>query len=88
MLSRGKRGLGFLLAGVLFVTMPMGALASDVSQEESLMETAKDDGEETGREGERTESLTEEWQEEVKDAVIDLEREGYVLKLHQQHQSD
>ena len=81
MLSRGKRGLGFLLAGVLFVTMPMGALASDVSQEESLMETAKDDGEETGREGERTESLTEEWQEEVKDAVIDLEREGYVLKL-------
>lgn len=81
MLSRGKRGLGFLLAGVLFVTMPMGALASDVSQEKRLTETVQDDAIETGREVKQTESLTEEWQEEVKDAVIDLEREGYVLKL-------
>lgn len=55
MLLRGKRGLGLLLAGILFVTMPAGASASDIGQEQILPEETA--------------------------AVIDFEKDGYVLKL-------
>lgn len=76
MLLSGKRGLGVLLAGVLFFSLPAGVLAEDTEQSLQVKEQEeiqiKNSPEETNH------NIQDQPKE---DSVVDLEKQGYFLKL-------
>lgn len=77
----GKKGLGLFLAGILLLSQPVEVLAADTGQEQGSPEQMQggaqtEDLAEDGLQDQADDSL-----EDQKGSVIDLEKEGYFLKL-------
>lgn len=86
MLLSGKRGLGILLAGILFVSFPMGVSAEGVDQEQSVSEKTQDEAQiknlpEEMENGARFDDDTKTDLKDSEESVTDLEQQGYFLKL-------